>query len=133
LIFEKIYGINNLIIKEKIKVGESPMPQNGYWIECIPVSKGQMNALGNEKAIEAVSCLYEAKIGSIPEAMATSDTPDSAIQKLRDKLAALRHDYCMQGKELPEPDSPIRPPRHSTSHTGWISVYIKMNDCCRNS
>ena len=105
------------------------MPQNGYWIECIPVSAGQENIKGSN----IYPACYEAKICSIPEAIATADTPDSAIQKLRDKLAGLRHDYCMKGKELPAPDSPIRPPRHTVNHQGWISVYVKMNDCCQNA
>jgi hypothetical protein len=104
------------------------MPQNGYWIECIPVSTGQ--TLIDKSDSEPVC--YEAKICSIPEATATADTPDSAIQKLRNKLAGLRHDYCVKGKSLPEPDSPIRPPRHTASGKGWISIYVKMNDCCQN-
>lgn len=98
------------------------MPQNGYWIECIPVSTGQDN--------NGASCLYEAVICSIPEAKATANTPDNAIQELRNKLASLLHEYCVQGKALPEHHSPIRPPRHAVSHQGWISVYIKMNECC---
>lgn len=98
------------------------MPQNGYWIECIPVSTGQNDNGAN---------LYEAKICSIPEAKATADTPEHAIQELRNKLAALRHDYCTKGKNLPEHDNPILPPRHKASHKGWISIYVKMNDCCQ--
>jgi hypothetical protein len=98
------------------------MPQNGYWIECTPVSPEQNN--------DAVD-LYEAMICSIPEAKATADTPDNAIQELRNKLTDLRHDYCMRGKKLPEHDSPISPPRHNTPYKGWISIYIKMTDCCQ--
>lgn len=100
------------------------MPQNGYWVECIPLSSGKDN--------NGVASLYEAVICSIPEAKATASTPDNAIQELRQKLASLRHDYCVQGKTLPEHDSPIRPPRHTVSHQGWISIYVKMNDCCQN-
>lgn len=103
------------------------MPQNGYWIECVPVTKN-----GNE-AQEDIDLLYSAMISSIPETKTYAPTPDKAIQKLRDKLAALRHDYCLQGKELPEHDNPIRPPRNISSVRGWISVYVQMNECCKNN
>lgn len=100
------------------------MPQNGYWIECIPVSMGQEN--------DGAGFQYEAMICAIPEAKAIASTPDNAIQELRNKLQTLRHEYCSQGRNLPEHDSPIRPPRHLASHQGWISVYVKMSECCQN-
>ncbi len=105
------------------------MPQNGYWIECVPVSRGQNNGV---EEINEEECLYEAMICSIPEAKATARTPDSAIQELRNKLKSLRHEYCMQGKALPEHDSPIQPPRCTASHQGWIYVYVKMTECCQS-
>lgn len=100
------------------------MPQNGYWIECIPVSGENCDQIDNT--------LYSAEIASIPEAKVFATTPDKAIQALRDKLKALRHDYCMRGKDLPEHDSPVSPPRNMCSVKGWISVYVQMSDCCRN-
>jgi hypothetical protein len=78
------------------------------------------------------TALYSAAIASIPEAKVFATTPDKAIQELRDKLKALRHDYCVRGKELPEHDNPIRPPRNMHSVKGWISVYIQMSECCHN-
>ena len=104
------------------------MPQNGYWIECIPVTVGDTD---KEKGD---GCgMYRAAIASIPEANVLAKTPDSAIQQLRDKLAAVRHEYCQRGKTLPEHDNPINPPRNPRSTKGWISIYVKMNDCCHNS
>lgn len=104
------------------------MPQNGYWIECVPVSNGDNDQKANDGAP-----LYRAQIAAIPEAQVLAQTPDSAIQQLRDKLAAVRHDYCTKGKNLPEHDNPISPPRNNKSVKGWISVYVKMSDCCHNS
>jgi len=104
------------------------VPQNGYWIECIPVADGDTD---NELA--DCSRMYRAAIASIPEANVLAKTPDSAIQQLRDKLASVRHEYCTRGKTLPEHDSPITPPRNNHSVKGWISVYVKMNDCCHNT
>lgn len=103
------------------------MPQNGYWIECTPVVNG------DNEVKDGDSALYRAAIASIPEANVLAKTPDGAIQQLRDKLAAVRHDYCTKGKNLPEHDNPISPPRNNKSVKGWISVYVKMNDCCHNS
>jgi predicted RNase H-like HicB family nuclease len=104
------------------------VPQNGYWIECIPVATGDSDKDDGQGA----DGLYRAEIASIPEANALAKTPDKAIQELRDKLSALRHDYCTRGKDLPEHDNPVRPPRNSKSTKGWISVYVQMNDCCKN-
>ncbi len=97
------------------------MPQNGYWIECVPIGTSDTN-----------KDLYHAVIASIPEAKVTATSPDMAIQELRDKLLALRHDYCVQGRMLPEHDNPVRPPRNSKSTKGWISIYVKMTECCHN-
>ena len=104
------------------------MPQNGYWIECVPVTTGKDES---DKAKEE-AVLYKAVIASIPEAEALAGTPDKAIQDLRDKLASLRHDYCSRGKDLPEHDNPVRPPRNFKATKGWISVYVKMTECCKN-
>ena len=107
------------------------MPQNGYWIECVPVSNGDDSQ--SQDAQEAdMSNLYRAVISSIPEAKMLAQTPDKAIQGLRDKLIALRHDYCRQGKQLPDHDNPVRPPRNLSSTKGWISVYVKMAECCKS-
>lgn len=94
------------------------MPQNGYWIECIPLNETD---------------LYEATICSIPDAKIRAKSPDIAIQKLRDRLASLRHEYCTQGRVLPEHDNPVIPPRGSCNQRGWISVYVQMVECCRNT
>ena len=104
------------------------MPQNGYWIECIPVIAEDMD---QEKGDS--SRMYRAAIASIPEANVLANTPDSAIQELRDKLASVRHEYCERGKMLPEHDNPVKPPRNFKSTKGWISIYVKMTDCCQNN
>jgi len=101
------------------------MPQNGYWIECIPV------CTGSTEPAENAGPLYHASIAAIPEAGVTAKTPDTAIQELRDKLLTLRHDYCQRGKDLPAHDNPVQPPRNLRSTKGWISVYVKMVDCCK--
>ena len=105
------------------------MPQNGYWIECIPVSSLETDGDTKLKSGEAAD-LYRAEIASIPEARVTAKTPDGEIQQLRDKLASVRHDYCTRGKNLPEHDNPITPPRNNKAVRGWISIYVKMSDCC---
>lgn len=105
------------------------MPQNGYWIECIPVTVGDTIDLNKADS----SRMYRAAIASIPEANVLAQTPDSAIQQLRDKLASVRQEYCKRGKDLPAHDNPITPPRNSKSTKGWISVYINMNDSCHNT
>lgn len=106
------------------------MPQNGYWIECVPVTVGDTT----DKDQSDSSRMYRAAIASIPEANVLAKSPDSAIQQLRDKLAAVRHEYCTRGKTLPEHDNPVSPPRNPKSTKGWISVYVKMNDdCCQGT
>jgi len=112
------------------------MPQNGYWIECIPIATGDAirdkNIEDFQRLTEEGVQKYRAIIASIPEAKVLADTPDQAIQKLRDKLNSLRHDYCVRGQSLPAHDNPIRPPRNITSVRGWMSVYVQMADCCKN-
>lgn len=106
------------------------MPQNGYWIECIPVSNEDVSQGKNIEEIGAD--LYSAAIASLPEVRVFASSPERAIQELRDKLKALRHDYCVQGRELPAHDNPIRPPRNPRSTKGWISVYVQMTECCKH-
>ena len=99
------------------------MPQNGYWIECIPVlSDNEELAKSDEK------CQYRATVAALPEVKACASTPDQAIQKLRDKLKTLKSDYSEKGRHLPEHDNPISPPRNRRSVKGWISVYVQMNE-----
>lgn len=101
------------------------MPYNGYWIECVPVASGDNEHIDNVTA----EASYSAAVASIPEAKVFADTPDHAIQQLRDKLKALRNEYTSRGKELPEHDNPVRPPRNIGTVRGWISVYVKMGEC----
>ncbi len=103
------------------------MPQNGYWVECVPVLGENLDETSTDGA-----GLYLAAIASIPEARVIAKTPENAIQQLRDKLASVRHEYCQSGKDLPAHDNPVRPPRNTRLTKGWISVYVKMADCCRN-
>lgn len=107
------------------------MPQNGYWIECIPVSAGDKRDQEGQN-FGADDNLYSAMISSIPEARVFATTPDKAIQELRDKLKSLRHEYCRQGKAFPDHDNPVRPPRNMGSVRGWISVYVQAAECCKN-
>jgi hypothetical protein len=103
------------------------MPYNGYWIECIPVTNGDAEHISNTSDTS-----YQAEVASIPEAKVFADTPDHAIQQLRDKLKALRSEYRSHGKEMPEHDNPVRPPRNMGSIRGWISVYVKMGECAHH-
>ena len=107
------------------------MPYNGYWIECIPVTSGDNEHINTEQT--AADNLYRAEVASIPEAKVFSDTPDHAIQELRDKLKALRSEYSSRGKTLPDHDNPVRPPRNMGAVRGWISVYVKMGECAHKS
>lgn len=103
------------------------MPQNGYWIECVPVTVGDADKEKNDS-----SRMYQAAIASIPEANVLAKTPDSAIQQLRDKLTAVRQEYYKRGQVMPAHDNPIIPPRNPKAAKGWISVYVKLNDSCHN-
>lgn len=103
------------------------MPQNGYWIECIPVTNGDL--IKNNMVEDCKG--YSASIATIPEAKVTAESPDKAIQLLRDKLTSLRHRYCTEGRTLPAHDSPIIPPRGRCNINGWISVYVQMAECCQ--
>ncbi len=107
------------------------MPQNGYWIECIPVTVGDSDQKSDQKADDKCR-MYRAVIASIPEANVLAPSPDSAIQQLRDKLASVRHEYCRTGKNLPAHDNPVKPPRNLKSTQGWISIYVKMAGCCNH-
>ena len=99
------------------------MPQNGYWIECVPVSNDDKDVKTGMN-----SFLYQAMIAAIPEIKALARTPHNAIEELRAKLDSLRTDYDRMGKHLPEHDNPIRPPRYSRSVKGRISVYVNVGD-----
>jgi hypothetical protein len=94
------------------------MPRNGYWIECIPVQEQ-----GNLSAD-----LYSATSESFPDLQEMAPSPDQAIEKLRSRLKAIRADYSNSGRLLPELDNPVRPPNRLRSISGWISVYVELND-----
>jgi predicted RNase H-like HicB family nuclease len=104
------------------------MPQNGYWIECVPVTNED-----EELAKPSEEGQYRAMVAALPEVRACAPTPDQAIQKLRDKLKALKCNYHNEGRLLPEHDNPISPPRNRRSIKGWISVYVQLNENCKNS
>ncbi len=106
------------------------MPKNGYWIECTPVAMDSASV--NELAgVEE----YKASLPTIPDINVIAKSPDQAIDKLRRKLKALKRYYQMTGKELPETDSPISPPRQKRGcrNGGWISVYVQISDTQINS
>lgn len=113
------------------------MTQNGYWIECIPVLAGkpisEKDNSNTSSDATAFTDLYSATVASIPEAKVFGHTPEKAIQALRDKLHSLRHTYSAEGRHLPEPDNPVRPPRGLRSNRGWISVYVRMTESCEIS
>lgn len=101
------------------------MPRNGYWIECVPLNdRPSVSDLSDEK--------YRAVFSSIPDLDVVAQTPDQAIDRLRQKLQALGRYYRMKGQNLPESDNPVRPPRNLRSVQGWISVYVQFGENCPN-
>ncbi|HNQ91553.1 MAG TPA: hypothetical protein PKI93_01325 [Alphaproteobacteria bacterium] len=105
------------------------MPRNGYWIECVPLSdKPSVPDLPIEQYVEQ----YRAVFSSIPDLDVVAQTPDQAIDRLRHKLQALGRYYRMKGRDLPESDNPVRPPRNLRSVQGWISVYVQFSENCQN-
>ena len=67
-------------------------------------------------------------MSAVPDIKAVAETPDKAIDRLRNKLRALGRYYRMIGADLPETDNPVRPPRHNMSKQGFISVYIQYSE-----
>lgn len=96
------------------------MPRNGYWIECIPINRNANENLGPD--------LYSASIGSFPEISAYAQSPDQAIQKLRDKLKKIKSHYEISGKAMPSVDNPVRPPHRLRFVQGWMSVFVEIED-----
>jgi len=102
------------------------MPRNGYWIECVPVVEQSQNDITEfERMSER---LYRATAESFPDVKEMAQTPDQAIEKLRNRLKNIRADYSRTGKLLPELDNPVRPPDRMRSVMGWISVYVEFPD-----
>lgn len=112
------------------------MPRNGYWIECVPVSTTGNGSLKNETSQpspdnreKGAGSGYRAVVSSIPGLDVVAQTPDQAIDKLRQKLVALKK--ASSGSDpLPETDNPVRPPKNLRSVPGWISVYLQFSDQC---
>lgn len=106
------------------------MPKNGYWIECIPITSDRKSELAGIEEQEPDSMEYTASLPTIPDIKVIAKSPDQAIDRLRRKLKALKRYYQMTGKELPEKDSPITPPRQKSGcrNGGWISVYVHVGD-----
>lgn len=97
------------------------MPRNGYWIECMPLEE-------DVRKPENGDDLYSARLSSLPDVKVVAPSPDAAIEKLRAKLRALNRYYRMLGKDLPERDNPVRPPRNCLAGRGWISVYVQIGE-----
>lgn len=106
------------------------MPKNGYWIECAPVAT-ECLSIGNMMEVEE----YKASLPAIPDINVVAKSPDQAIDRLRRKLKALKRYYQMTGKELPEKDNPITPPRQKGGcrNGGRISVYVQVGDTNANT
>ena len=122
------------------------MPRTGYWVECVPLHKktGGRDGLAieekngsyaNNKTVNNPSVdnleletqeIYSASIPSIPEASAFANSPDAAIDKLKDKLKRLRHHYDTLEKPMPRAHNPIRPPKKLRDVPGWLSIYIEI-------
>ena len=117
------------------------MPQQGYWIECIPlhsvnsehIQKLQLQNLADlAENQNASGDLYSATAESFPDLVVTASTPDKAIEKLRNRLRKVRDDYQLTGKVLPELDNPVRPPQRLRQIQGWISVYVDITAQCNS-
>jgi hypothetical protein len=94
------------------------MKNPGYWIECMPLS----SRANENRAPE----LYTATIDGFPELNEQAPSPDQAIDRLRQKLMAIKADYAANGRLLPTPHSPVQPPSRNRSVQGWLSVYIEV-------
>ncbi|MES2728908.1 MAG: hypothetical protein V4621_02265 [Pseudomonadota bacterium] len=94
------------------------MRSSGYWIECVPCHI----ATGNTRSED----VYAASIDVFPDMMATAPSPDMAVDRMRQKLQALRRDYDRTGQLLPKPHSPNHPPTRHRTTQGWLSVYIEI-------
>ena len=124
------------------------MPQNGYWIECVPIKlatdtldeNSQFECQNGEQIKRSLTngdgviteAQYRAVISSFPELDVVAQSPDQAIDKLRHKLRALSRYYRMTAKSFPERDNPVRPPKNLRSVQGWISVYVQFSEQCGN-
>ncbi|MDY0029729.1 MAG: hypothetical protein RBR86_07285 [Pseudobdellovibrionaceae bacterium] len=116
------------------------MPQNGYWIECVPIKLAadtleltrELHHNGKHIALNASDGQYRAVFSSIPELDVVAQSPDVAIDMLRQKLRALSRYYRMTGRSFPERDNPVHPPKNLRSVQGWISVYVQFSEKCGN-
>ncbi|MEK7801416.1 MAG: hypothetical protein AAB276_03080 [Pseudomonadota bacterium] len=103
------------------------MPVNGYWIECVPITKH----IGEDESVNlTASGLYNARLATLPDVNVMASSPDQAINRLRQKLRALSRYYRIKGQDLPAMDNPVQPPRTVDAMRGWISVYVQVENIC---
>ncbi len=94
--------------------------RQGYWVECIPLSRQANQSLSDD--------LYSASIELFPEVETYAPSPDRAIEKIRAKLKILKRQYIAMAKPLPAVHSPMLPPSRLKAVEGWMSVYIDLED-----
>ena len=89
------------------------MRASGYWIECVPSAPREDGA-------------YVASVDVFPDIAIHAETPDQAVDRMRQKLLTLRQDYLRTGRLLPKTHSPTHPPTRHRTIQGWLSVYIDL-------
>jgi len=93
------------------------MVDNGYWVECFPVSNSNVGP-----------DLYSATTEAFPKVSCTGTSVDSAIENIRKRLDTIRKSYEERGMVLPSAHSLSSPTKHHRQEQKWMSVYVTLDD-----
>lgn len=96
------------------------MPRKGYWVECMPLwDKANENAAPD---------MYKASMPALPSVMERAPSASQAIEKLRNRLQDIKKSSRDGKNILPKLDNPVRPPKRPDAVSGWMSVYIEVQE-----
>ena len=93
------------------------MVDNGYWIECFPVSNTNVGPN-----------IYSATTDAFPQIDATGDSADHAIENIRRKLYSIQTMYRENDMRLPTKHSLSSPTTHHRQEQHWLSIYVTVED-----